>query len=356
MSEDKINRRQMVAAAFVALLSPVARRVPSSLVMVSGSAAWLAAPIAALPVLVMIAFMGRILRGGRNLGDVFELSLGKRPGRVLVLAISLWLIFYCGFIFRSSAYRFTSTVYPSTGGWIFIVLSALCCLPIAAGRFSAIARWAMLLRPVLLAVLAGVFLISISSLDLRGVFRVEEKDVLSALQSGFTVLNTLSVVCYLGFMEHRCSEAYAPRQYLLWALVLLAITEMLCISCLGVFGAELTAKLNYPFFMLVRDLKLSDSFARLEALVLALWIFADAVHVSLLLRIASGNLARIWAGKRRVFALFATAAAAGAGLAMPGDMLGVGLFSEKIIPAGNALIIFALLPAVAALGWLRKKI
>ena len=41
MAEDRLNRRQMIAAAFVALLSPVARRFPSSLVAVSGSASWL---------------------------------------------------------------------------------------------------------------------------------------------------------------------------------------------------------------------------------------------------------------------------------------------------------------------------
>ena len=346
----------MIAAAFVALLSPLARRIPSSLVMVSGSAAWLAAPVAALPLLAMVVFMGRILRGGRSLGEVFELSLGRRLGRALVFIISLWLIFYCGFIFRSSAYRFSSTVYPSTGGWIFIVLSAACCLPIAMGRFSAIARWAMLLRPLLLAVLAGVFLLSVGSWELRGVLRTEQTELPGVLQSAFTVLNTLSVVVYLGFMEHRCSEGFRCRQYMLWALVLLALTEMLCLSCLGVFGAELTVKLNFPFFMLVRDLSLSDSFARMEALVLALWIFADAVHVSLLLRIASGNLGRLLGGKRRLYAALATAAAASAALAMPSDMLGVGLFSEKIVPGGNALIIFGLLPLSAALGWIRRKI
>lgn len=356
MSEDKINRRQMVAAAFVALLSPVARRFPSSLVMVSGSSAWLAAPIAALPLILMILFIQRTLRGGRSLGEVFELSLGKILGRGLVLAVSLWLVFYCGFIFRSAAYRFTSTVYPSTAGWIFVVFSALCCLPIAMGRFSAIARWAVLLRPLLLVVLAVVFALSLSAWELRGIFRVEEADVVPALRSGFTVLNTLSVVCYLGFAEHRCTESYRPRQYIGWALVLLGITELLCLSCLGVFGAELTMKLNFPFFMLVRDVGLFDSFARMEALVLALWIFADAVHVSLLLRIAAGNLGRVLGLGVRPCAAAVTAVAALAALAMPSDMLGVGYFSEKIVPGGNAVIIFGLLPLVAAVGWIRRKI
>jgi len=356
MGEDKINRRQMVAAAFVALLSPVARRFPSSLVMVSGSSAWLAAAVALPGLIIAVLFMGRLLRGGRSLGDVFELSLGKFLGRALVLGVSLWLVFYCGFIFRSAAYRFFSTVYPSTAGWIFVAFSALCCLPIAMGRFSAIARLAVLLRPVLLAVLLGVFALSLGAWELRGIFRLEEADALPALRSGFTVLNTLSVAAYLGFAEGHCRENFRSRPYIGWALVLLGVTEMLCLSCLGVFGAELTQKLNFPFFMLVRDVGLSDSFARLEALVLALWIFADAVHVSLLLRIAAGNFERVLGASRRLWAGVATAAAAGLAIAMPSDMLGVGLFSEKIVPGGNAVILFGLLPLVAAVGWIRRKV
>ncbi len=356
MAEDKINRRQMLAAAFVALLSPVARRFPSSLVMVSGSASWLAAPIAAVPVGLMIIFMARLLRGNRGLGEVFELSLGKVAGRALVLAVSLWLTFYCGFILRSAAYRFTSTVYPSAGAWIFIVVSALVCLPIALGSFSAIARASVLFRPLLLTALGIVFVFALSDCDFRGLFSLQETDALPALKSGFTVLNTLSVVCYLGFAENRCSEGWNSRQYLLWALVLLVVTELLCLCCLGVFGAELTVKLNYPFFMLVRDISIFNSFARMEALIIALWMFADAVHISLLLWLAARNFSRCLRLKRGYTTLAVTAAAAAAGLAIPSDMLGVGLFSEKVVPLGNSLIIFGLLPLVALVGWIRRKI
>ncbi len=356
MGEDNINRRQMLAAAFVALLSPVARRFPSSLVAVSGPASWLAAPVALAPIIVLIAFMGRLLRGGKGLGEVFELSFGKVLGRLLVLIVSLWLVFYCGFILRSAAYRFTSTVYPSSGAWIFIVVSALVCLPIAMGSFSAIARTAVLFRSLLLAALVAVFIFSLGDCDFRGLFVFQESDALPVLRSGFTVVNTLSVVCYLGFAENRCSESWKSKPYVLWALVLLAITELLCLCCLGVFGAELTVKLNYPFFMLVRDINIFNSFARMEALIIALWMFADAVHISLLLWLSAGNFSRCLSLNRRGCALAATVGAAAAGLAMPAGMLGVGLFSEKIVPFGNAIIIFGLLPLVFLVGWIRKKI
>ena len=356
MERDFINRRQMLALAFVALLSPVARRFPSALVAFSGSAAWLAAPVAALPVLLMIFFMRAILRGGRSLGEVFELSFGKWIGRVAVIALSLWLCFYGGFVLRSAAYRFTSTVYPSASAWIFIIFSAAACLPIALGKFSSVARMAVLFRPPLLAALAIVFIFAIADGDFRGIFTFKESDSVPVLKSAFAAVNTLSIVCYLGFGENRCNEEWKSSPYIIWASVLLAATELLCLSCLGIFGAELTFKLNYPFFMLVRDINVFNSFARMEALVLALWMFADAVLFSLLLWIASRNFSRCLNIGSAPCAIAATALSAAIGLALPSDMLGVGLFSEKIVPFGNAIIIFGLLPFVFLLGRIRKKI
>jgi len=356
MAEDRINRRQMLAAAFVLLLSPVARRFPSSLVMSAGTASYLAAPLAALPVLLMILFMARILRGGRGLGDVFELSLGRTLGRLCIFIISIWLIFYCGFILRSAAYRFASTAYPSAAPWLFIIVSALVCLPLAAGSFSAVARMSVLIRPLLLTVLGAIFIFSLSDCSFTGLFALREADTLPVIKSSFAVMNTLSVVCYLGFGENRCGDGFETKRYFAWALVLLAITELLCLCCLGVFGPELTMKLNYPFFMLVRDISIFNSFARMEALAITLWMFADAVHFSLLLHLASANLRRCFNMERGILTTVCCLLAAGAGLAMPGDMLGVGLFSEKIVPFGNALIIFGLLPLTALVGWIRRKI
>ena len=356
MENDSISRRQMLALAFVALLSPVARRFPSGLVAVSGTAAWLAAPLALLPVFIMIVFMKALLREGRGLAEVFELSLGRYVGRAGVLGVSLWLCFYGGFILRSAAYRFTSTVYPNAGAWIFVIFSAAVCLPIGAGKFSSIARMAVLFRPLLLAALALVFVFAIADGDFRGVFTFKEADSIPLLKSSFTVLNTLSVVCYLGFAENRCKEDWKIGRYALWALVILTVTELLCLSCLGIFGAELTFKLNYPFFMLVRDISIFNSFARMEALALALWMFADAVHFSLLLWLASRNFSRCLNVGTRICTIAAAALSAAVGLSLPSDMLGVGLLSEKIVPFGNALIIFGLLPFVFLLGRARKKI
>ena len=354
--EDKVNRRQMLSLAFVSVLSPLARRFPSSLVMLSGSAAYLA-PIIAAPILaLLVAAWARLLRRGRDLGGVLEQSLGKGLGRLTIYIIGIWLIFYSAFILRAAAYRFAATAYPGTSPWIFIVISAAVCLPMAAGKFSALCRMSVLIKPLLLAALGLVFLFAMVDGHFEGMFAVTRVDALPVAKSTLTVVNTLSVVGYLAFAEGHCRDDFRPKRWLWWAAIGLAITEMLCLSCLGVFGAELTGKLNYPFFMLVRDISIFNSFARMEALVIALWIFTDLVHVSLLLHIARGNLSRGNDGRAKALPIICCALAAAAALLMPGDMLGVGLFSEKVIPIGNAVILFGLLPIAVVIGLVRKRI
>ena len=354
--KDRVNRRQMLSLAFVSILSPLARRFPSSLVTASGEAAYLA-PIIAAPILaLLVAAVARVLRDSGDMGVVLEKSLGKALGKLTIYIICIWLIFYSGFILRAAAYRFAATAYPGAEPWVFILISAAVCLPLAAGKFSALGRMSVLIRPLLLTALGVVFLFSMVDGHFEGVFALDSSDALPVGKSALTVVNTLAVVGYLTFGEGHCRESFQPGRWLFWAAMACGITEMLCLSCLGVFGAELTGKLNYPFFMLVRDISIFNSFARMEALVIALWMFADAILVSTLLHIARCHLARGWEKKPRLPAAVCCALAATAGLLMPGDMLGVGLFSEKIIPIGNAVIIFGILPIAVVIGLVRKRI
>ena len=241
--QDKVNRRQMLSLAFVSLLSPLARRFPSSLVMGSATAAYLA-PIIAAPILaLLVVIWARVLRGNRDLAMVLENSLGKVLGRLTIYIIGIWLIFYSAFILRAAAYRFAATAYPGTAPWIFIIISAAVCLPLAAGKFSALCRMSVLIKPLLLAALGVVFLFAMVDGHFEGMFAVTKADAVPVAKSALTVVNTLSVVGYLAFAEGHCKEDFQPRRWLIWAALGLAITEMLCLSCLGVFGAELTGKL-----------------------------------------------------------------------------------------------------------------
>lgn len=360
---EKISSDQFLALTFVALLSPIVRRIPRSLIMLSGGASWLSV-LFALPVcMAVFLLVRRCLCSGRGLGELLTLSLGKYPGRALLVLTSLWLSFYCGFLLHSAAHRLVSTIYTRSSPAPFIIISAALCLAAAAGPFRALGRMAMLFRPILLAVLALVFIFAFGDWEIRGVLPLTPRDLMPVSESAVSIINTFSLIVYMCFLAGQTRSGARRGRFALWCVLLLLITELMCLSCLGIFGTELSLKLNYPFFMLVRDISIFDSLARIEALVIVLWTLADFTLISLMLRIAAdASLAGLFPPAsfpdkkgKLVCALLATAAAVAA-LVIPGDILSLGLLSEKLVPAVNFCFIFLVYPLSLLIGRLRRKI
>ena len=135
----------------------------------------------------------------------------------------------------------------------------------------------------------------------------------------------------------------------------------------GRFGAALSARLTAPFFALVRNQVFFRSLERLEALVVALWIFPDFLLTGMTLQAAQLCLRTALgtpptAGERR-FSLqngrwliwLCGASAIALGLTLVPDPAALLLWSRRVIPAGSLLVSLVLLPGLLALCRRRQK-
>ena len=370
--KDSISGRQAVAAAFVAVLSPLIRRFPRVLAETAGRTAWLSALITALPAAVVIAAVYLFYRRQRTptgYGALLEAALGRVTGRAVTLLYTLWILFYTGFLLRSGAGRFISTVYPGARPWLFIVISALICGCAAMGRLRPIARAAMIFRPLLIAVFALAALLTLKDIDFGLLLPVTAADLVPNGCAALQTANVLSIALYLLFLGDRVEARLRLRELIPWLAALLVIIGAMTVCCIGMFGPELTAKLTFPFFMLVRDVTVLGSLERIEPVVIALWVFSDFILISLLLTVAGCNLRacfgcaagggsrkpKLFAGGRWLTLLCIIAAAA-VGLTVAPDLQSFELFSETLVPLINALFVFALPIPVLLIGLLRGRI
>ena len=130
--------------------------------------------------------------------------------------------------------------------------------------------------------------------------------------------------------------------------ILRPLTDRLRAAVLGVFGAEITARLSLPFFTLVRNPVFFRTLERMEAIVVALWLFPDFLLSSLALfcaqhclRLLLGAVPSNDGGRltdltnRRWVIWLGGAAAIAAGLQMAPDGETLALWSERIIPVGQ---------------------
>lgn len=372
--KESISRRQLVAAAYVAVLSPMIRRLPRVCAQAAGRTAWISVPLTLLPLAAV--FFGLWLfyrRRERPIGFAGILTdiWGRAAGKCITALYALWFAFYAGFLLRSGAQRFITTVYHDTGIWIFVAVTALMCLPAVLGSVRATVRAAMIIRPLMTALFVLVCVQTFRELDLSMLLPVHVSDLPA---NGIAVLETVNVISaagFLAFLGGSVEGRFSPRDFIGWTVTLLVIIELMTVCCLALFGPSLTANMSFPFFMLVRDVDVLGSIERIEPLVIAVWVLSDFVMISLLLRVSAENF-RFALGfsaaasaetakahdlrQGRWLLVGCTLAAAAAALTMANDKSAFDLLSETLVPRLN--MGFSLgIPALSLLiGALRRKL
>lgn len=361
--EDRISRRQMTAMGWVALLAPLIRQIPGSLLGPAGRTGWLAIPAAALPLWGLSRLLGRFLKNrgpDEGLGEMFCRALGRGAGRAAALAYTIWLVLYTGFVLRAGADRFIAAVYPQSHPWIFMGVMLVLGLVAALGRLRTLARCAQVSLPLLAAVFWGVMLFALPEVDWGNLVPVTVGDLPGTALAVLPMTDTLGILAFMAFLQGRVQPGQPPGPAPSCLLWLLLGALALFVTTVGTFGAELAQNLHYPFFAMIRGIRIFDLLDRVEALVVAQWVITDFILVSMLLQICSGTLTLALRGpgvpRRRWLAAGCAAAAALAGWLCAPTSFALRRLTLYVFPLGNAVFIFAGLPLIFLVGRLRKTI
>lgn len=371
MKKKKTGSILLRTLTITALMAPALRLLPGRSAQLAGSACWLSV-LAAAPALVLTAwFLSEFLKNrgpGEGLAELLRRALGGAGGAVTVL-LSLWLLFYCGFILRSGADRFVATVYPGASPLFFSVAMTLSVLPAILGPIKTLIRAARLFWPVVAAVLGT--LIVLAQADYSKLLPVTFADTVPILSGAVPVIEVTATVMTLACFLESGSKKEPGRfgSWVRWLIAPLVILLALIAAVIGSFGAELTARLSYPFFALTRAMRVFGSVEHFEALAAAVWVLPDYVLVSALLAAASRTLMtalgyvrpsrepKLYDMKngRFIIPLCAAGALLASAFIAP-DAKSLKFFSETLIPYLNMGVIFILLPLCLAVGKIRKKI
>ena len=110
------------------------------------------------------------------------------------------------------------------------------------------------------------------------------------------------------------------------------------------------------FFMVIRNIRVFGVIERAEAVVVAVWIVTDFIFLSSVLMIAAEIWKTVAGVKRRTFFVLPCAALSGAAaFLVAGNAFAFQRWSDFIVPAVNLLLAAVLIPAVMAVGKLRRR-
>lgn len=358
-----LSRRQLGILLLSVMVSPLIRQVPGAMTLPAGRGVWLSALLCLPGAALLGAFLGALLKNrgpGEGLGELLCRCFGNVPGRAAAALFALWLIFYAGFVLRAGADRFVSAVYPESPVWLFMAVMLLLCLPAGLGKLKTLARCAQIIAPALGLVFAVVFVFCFQNVETDNLWPLRPEDLAGAGPGALPLLTTLSVGAHLTFAAGETEPGALGKTFALPLLALAGLGLLLCVTTVGTFGAELTERMNYPFFVMIRSIRIFNVLERVEALVVAQWVAADFLLLGTLLHIAPGALSLALfgpGGKRPRWTGWLCAALLGvSGWLCAPTAFTLRWVARTVVPAGNALLVFGLLPLAFVIGKMRKKI
>ncbi len=289
MDEKRITRKQFSAAILVSLLSPLLRLLPQAAVDLAGRTAWMGALPALIPLgalSLLLAGFRRHLRPGEGMGGLLRRWLGPVAGRIVLVLFAGWFLFYGGFILRSGAERLVSTIYPSSGQDLFLLVTVGLCLAVSLGTMRAAARMAVIMQAVLVGALILALGLSLPNMDAAFLGPIGREDALAAVPGALPFASVCAVSACFSFLEGYVQPAKGRWRSLGTVLPLLALGAAVCLAVVCVFGPALAGTLTYPFFVMIRGISLWALVPRIEAVVITIWVGADFMLVTMLLRCA----------------------------------------------------------------------
>lgn len=360
MTEDTVTLRQYAAALFVALFSPMSRLLPGAAAKIAGASGWISPILACLPLAGLVAVMYSLLRfedGSVGLGTASCRIMGDFPGKVLTLLLALWIVFYGGFLLRSGAERLITAVYPSAGPGFFIPAVLAACTLAAAGPLRCAFRCAAVVLLLFAGALLLIYLLALPSVKLSYLWPLRLREPGKLALSVLPAADVMSPWVCFTFLRGYVREDDRALSRGMKGLFATAFGAALLLVCtLGVLGPELSARGQYPFFVMVKNLSVFHVIQRIEPLVVTVWLMTDFVCVTMNLTAASEALCCVFPGKRSRYVLPCALAMLALSFLMAPDGLTLSRLSDQVVPTVNLSIAFLGMPLLLLLKICTKKL
>lgn len=359
--EDRISQRQLLAMAFVSILSPAIRLLPEYVAGVAGRAAWIAPVIAAVPIilLALISHWFTKNRGdGEGMTELLVRSVGKPVGILIVVAIALWAIFYAGFILRIAAERLIASAYPRGHIMFFLMPLLLVAVIAAMGKVKNLGRTAEAYVIIISAALAVILIFAAADIKIENLMPITIPDLKPMGEATLAIVDVVGVYGYFTFLYGHVKKRDAGKKKLLiWTGATIVVVFGIMITTVGTLSAWLVTKMENPFFAMVKNVSFFGVVERIEAILLGIWVVTDFIYLSVLLSVIGEIFTSIIPGITKTqVGIPAAAAVLVVSFFLAGSTYELDFFSRRLVPGVNLGVMLILLPAALLVGKIRKKI
>lgn len=285
LDQGKITAGQLGLLLVTLVLSTSVLFVPAVTAELAGRDGWMSVLILATFFGLLVAWVGISLGLRFPKESIIEYSpkiLGPLLGQVIGFTYIFFFIWVNSVVLREFGDLMVTAFMPETPKLVFVVALVLLAGYAVKNGLEVMARANQFLFPMLLASILALVGLAATEFQVKQFLPVLENGITPVLKGSFPPSAWRGEIVLLVMMLPNLSRPQESRKASAYAVVFLGVVLTLdTMVAVGVFGAELTSHLTFPFFALSRYGQVTMLFQRMEALVVVIWVAGVMVKVAL---------------------------------------------------------------------------
>ncbi|UQZ36987.1 hypothetical protein C2I18_27715 [Paenibacillus sp. PK3_47] len=226
--------------------------------------------------------------------------LGKWPGKLIVIPYFLQWIWVMAMILREEFSFIRLNVLYKTPDWIIIgSMFIVVIYAVSRGGIEVIGRCSELWGPILSVILLLTFVLTLHNLKLNHILPVYyDSGILAIAKGSLPPASLFSESIVIMMLIPYIKKSKTPvKRYILGGVLISVLTVMLgSVWVILTFGPEISSRLNFPFFEMVKMVYLMEFIQNMDIFVMAIWLVSIFIKMCAYLFVASVGISQ-WIGK-----------------------------------------------------------
>lgn len=281
--KDKISVRQLLFVFTIIVSSPATRLLPKYAAAKAHQAAWVSPFVSVVPFIVILLIIDSLLKKyeGQSMSDIINKLMGKYLGKPVLVLYLLWAFFLAALYSRYYVERLTNSIYPNISIDVLLVLTIIPIAYILRSGFTVIARMSEILLPFIGAMLVLLAIFLLPRVRPDNVLPVYYNDIVPIMGASLSSIGILSYLFLLFFLSGSLVNLKSLRSFgYIAAYINISSLVLVIFIAVGVLGYSVAQRAPMPVLVTVKQVSLLDTIENIEAIIIAIWIFADFTLIS----------------------------------------------------------------------------
>lgn len=281
--KDKISVRQLLFVFTVIVSSPATRFLPKYAAAKAAQAGWVSPVMSIVPLILLILIIDSILKKfeGQSMSEVINILLGKYLGKLVLVIYLLWTVLLSALYMRYYVERLTSSIYPHINNNVLLILTLIPIAYMLRSGFTVIARISEILLPFIGAMLVMLSIFLLYKIRVDNVLPIYFNDVVPIVKASYSSTGILGYLFLLFFLSDKVvnMKSFKTFGYITTYVNISSLMLVIFITN-GVLGSSVAQRAPMPVLAAVKQVSILDTIENIEAIIIAIWIFADFTLIS----------------------------------------------------------------------------